>query len=414
MASRPRVVQFPIRPWIALLRSDQRGRIYPDLANVLIALTNEPVLIEAFAFDEMLNETTVRSPLPPARAGAEGEETPHRLTDDDVGRLQEWLQHHGMPRVGREIVGQAVEIRSRERRFHPVRDYLQKLEWDGKPRLATWLKVYLGAEGGDDYLATIGPMFLIAMVARIMDPGCKCDHMLVLEGEQGVMKSLACETLAGAAYFSDDIGDLASKDAKQHVIGKWLIEESELARFTRATTETLKSFLSRTTEKFRPPYGKSQIDVKRQCVIVGTTNRRDYNKDDTGARRIWPVSVAGRIAIEALKRDRDQLFAQAVERYRMGENWWPDPEIERLLIAPEQAERRAIDAWEEPVFNYLAANVHLRLSVLEVAVGALNIERSKFGTADQNRVKAAMSLAGWRKDPKRTERGYLWVYVPKM
>jgi predicted P-loop ATPase len=409
----PRVVQFPARPWIAQLRSD-RGRIYPDLANVLIALRNEPQLIEAFAFDEMLNEVMVRKPIPQAPGGKEGEAPPKRLTDDDVTQLQEWLQHMGLPRIGRETVGQAIDRRARELRFHPIRDYLSRIVWDGEPRLDTWLKLYMGAEGGDAYLAAIGRMFLISTVARVMKPGCKCDYMLVLEGEQGIQKSVACEVLAGADYFSDDIGDLASKDAKQHVVGKWLIEESELARFTRATTETLKSFVSRTTEKFRPPYGKVQITVKRQCVIVGTTNRRDYSKDETGARRLWPVALTGRIDVHALRQNRDQLFAEALDRFHHGENWWPDPAFEAETIRPEQAERRTIDAWEEPVFNYLAAHAIERLSVLEVATGALHMERSKFGTADQNRVKSCMSLAGWRKLPTRTDRGYLWAYVPKM
>jgi predicted P-loop ATPase len=412
MARGPRVVPFPSRPWVTLLRTDDRGRIYPDLANVLIALRNEPSLAAALAFNEMLNETEIQKPLPQAPGSSQGKPPPKSLTDDDVGRLQEWLQHHGMPRIGRDIVGQAVEIRAHERSFHPIKDYLNSLAWDGAPRLNGWLSTYLGVEGQTDYLSAIGPMFIISMVARIFDPGCKCDHMLVLEGEQGMMKSLACSILAGAEYFSDDIGDISSKDAKQHVIGKWIIEESELARFTKATTETFKSFVTRTHEKFRPPYGKTQVEVARQCVFIATTNRRDYNKDETGARRLWPASVVRRIDIEALRRDRDQLFAEAVERYRHGEQWWPDPKFEKEIIRPEQAERRFVDAWEEPVFNWLVGHVAERVSVMDVAQGALNMDKANLGTADQNRIKTAMSLAGWRKCPERTKRGYVWEYAP--
>lgn len=407
----PRVVPFPVAPWNALLRRDGNGRAYPDLANVLIALRNAPELIEAFGFDEMRQETVIKKPLPQAPGASEGESPPKALTDDDVSRVQEWLQHLGMPKIGREIVGQAIEERARERRFHPIRDYLQKLEWDGVPRLNHWLKTYMGAEGSDNYLAAIGAMFIIAMVARIMHPGCKCDYMLVLEGEQGMRKSLACKALTGEDYFSDDIGDLSSKDAKQHVIGKWLVEESDLVNFTRASTETLKAFVSRTHEKFRPPYAKSQVNVPRQCVIVGTTNRGDYNKDETGARRLWPVRVVARIDVDGIQRDRDQIFAEGVERYRAGEDWWPDPEFEAEIIKPEQAERRAVDAWQEPIGQWLEGRRRQKVSVMEVATGALFMERSKLGTSDQNRIKACMSLEGWRKESQRANTGFLWSFV---
>lgn len=413
MSRGPRVVQLvqPLPPWNAALRRNGNGLVYPDLANVLIALRSEPQLRDAFAFDEMLQESMLQKQPPIAPNSTPGEEPPKKVTDDDVGRLQEWLQHVGLPKIGQQSVGQAVEIRARDRRFHPIRERLQTVEWDGTPRLATWLKVYMGASGPDEYLVAIGRMFLIAMVARIMDPGCKCDYMLVLEGEQGARKSQACRILAGDAYFSDDLGDISNKDAKQHLRGKWLVEESELANFSRATTETLKSFLSRTHEKYRPPYAKAQVDEPRQCVLVGTTNKSDWNKDDTGARRFWPVKIVGLIDIEALIRDRDQLLAEAVHGYRMGEQWWPDHDFEALVIKPEQEARRAVDAWEPPISQWLQGRQGEKVAVLDVAFGALFMERARCGTSDQNRIKACMSLAGWRKDPQRTERGFLWSHV---
>jgi predicted P-loop ATPase len=413
MARGPRVVQLvqPLPPWNAALRRDGRGKVYPDLANVLIALRCEPQLRDALAFDEMLQESMLQKQAPIAPNSTPGEDPPKKVTDDDVGRLQEWLQHVGLPKIGRETVGQAVEIRARDRRFHPIRERLQTVEWDEEPRAATWLKVYMGASGPEEYLTAIGRMFLVAMVARIMDPGCKCDYMLVLEGDQGARKSQACRVLAGDAYFSDDLGDIGNKDAKQHLRGKWLVEESELANFSRATTETLKSFLSRTHEKYRPPYAKAQVDEPRQCVLVGTTNKSDWNKDDTGARRFWPVKIVGLIDIKALERDRDQLLAEAVHAYRMGEQWWPDPDFEALVIKPEQEARRAVDAWEPAISQWLQGHVGEKVSVLEVAHGALFMDRAKCGTADQGRIKGCMSLAGWKKDPQRTNRGYLWEYV---
>jgi predicted P-loop ATPase len=408
-APHPQGNVFPI--WFGLLRRNlNTGVIYADLANVLIALRRDPDMCDALAFDEMLQDSILMKAIPLAPGSRPGERPPKRVSDDDVSRVQEWLQHNSMPRIGREIVGQAVEHRSRETRFHPIREALSALKWDGKSRLNTWLKDFMEAEGSDGYLAAIGSMFLISMVARVFRPGCKCDYMLVLEGEQGAQKSQACAVLAGD-YFSDDLGDISTKDAKQHVRGKWLVEESELANFNRATTESLKSFLTRTHEKYRPPYAKAQVEEPRQCVLVGTTNKSDWNKDDTGARRFWPVRV-GRIDIVGLKRVRDQIFAEAVSRYQKGEPWWPEPDFEAQVIKPEQETRRAVDPWEHPIFQWLVGHVSEKQTVMDVAQGALQMDKGRVGTADANRIKSAMSLAGWRKDPKRTERGFYWVYVP--
>src|SRR5262249_7993270 len=146
---------------------------------------------------------------------------PRQLTDDDVGRLQDWLQFMGLRGVGRETVGQAAHIVARDYRFHPVRAYLESLEWDGTGRLSDLLPKYFGADR-TSYVEAIGRMFLISMAARILRPGCKAEHMPILEGPQGILKSTACRILAGAEYFSDDLPDIHNKDSKQHLRGKWL------------------------------------------------------------------------------------------------------------------------------------------------------------------------------------------------
>jgi predicted P-loop ATPase len=388
----------PARPfWFEKIQRDEKARVIHNLANALIALRHDPAAVDLFAFNEMLQEAILMKPGPVAPDAKPAPPAPRPVTDDDVSRLQEWLQHAGLPRIARETVGQAVEQRAREVRFHPLREWLDSLEWDGTERLSSWLTAYLGADasmnGDGDYLAAIGRMFLIAMVARIYEPGCKADYMLVLEGEQGVEKSRACQALAGE-WFSDSLPDnISGKDARQHLRGKWLIEVAELAAFTRAENEALKAFVTRTHERYRPVWGKKDVIEPRQLLFIGTTNRAVYVRDETGARRFWPVKV-GRIDVAKLADDRAQLFAEAVDRYRHGEHWWPDIQFEKQHIAPRQETIMEGDPWEERIADYVDMLTRVRIS--EIATGALGFESmSRVGTADQRRIASILQALGW-------------------
>jgi predicted P-loop ATPase len=281
-------------------------------------------------------------------------EYPRPVTDQDITAIQEWLQLAGLPLVTKNTVWQAVELIAAENSFHPIKDWIEPLVWDQTERLDDWLSDCLGVEK-TEYVMAVGRMFLIAMVARIYQPGCQADYMLILEGDQGIKKSTACRILAGE-WFSDSMPEnVASKDAALHLRGKWLIEIAELHTFSRSETAALKAFITRREDIYRPPYGRMETYRPRQNLFVGTTNKKVYLQDPTGARRFWPV-ITTEIDLETLISQRDQLFAEALVRYRRGEAWWPDADFEAQHMVPEQEQRFEADAWEDPIAEYLDTN----------------------------------------------------------
>ena len=388
--------------WKAGWQRTNDKRPLNNLANALHALRHAPQVRDAFAYDEMMRADILTSAVP----GMADFEEARPVRDTDVTATQEWLQREGLTGVGQAMVHQAVEARARERAFHPVRDYLDGLRWDGSPRVDKWLSYYLGAEHSA-YTSTIGRLFLIGMVARIYRPGCKSDYMLVFENEQGTKKSQACAVLAGK-WFSDNLPDVrsAGKDVAQHLNGKWLIEVAEMSALDKADAAALKAFITRPVERYRPSYGRKEAIEPRQCLFIGTTNKSTYLRDETGGRRFWPVKT-GEVDIEALTHDRDQLFAEAVHLFRDGQQWWPNRGFEKALIAPEQEARYEPDAWEQAIAEHLEAAPDV-VTVLGVAEFALRLDTGQVGRAEQNRIIAALERLGWERG-KRTGNARPWV-----
>jgi predicted P-loop ATPase len=234
--------------WLAEAQLDHLQTPIPNLFNCMLSLRGDPELAEIVAYDQMLRAPVLRRPVPGATTIA-AEPTPRLLRDTDVTALQEYLQRGGIRRISKETAHQAVDLRATERPFHPVCDYLNALLWDGRGRIGSWLVNYLGVEESE-YVAAIGKMFLVMMVARVLEPGCKADYMLVLEGPQGAFKSTACAILGGS-WYSDALPDLRTggKDVAQHLNGKWLAEIAEMSALDRAEASALKAFLTRTEER---------------------------------------------------------------------------------------------------------------------------------------------------------------------
>lgn len=395
-------------PWWNRLVMGERGPL-SNYANAYIALSSDAATSDAIGYDEMLRMPMMMRQIGGLNPVAPAGDYPRPVKDADVREMQKWMQEAGLRSMGYDNVYGAVLTYASQRAYDPALEYLESLTWDEEPRIDIWLAKYLGV-ANSPYASMVGKLFLISMVARIFEPGCKADYMLVLEGPQGELKSQALRIL-GDPWFSDNLPDIAThaKDAAVHLRGKWLLEIPEMHAFNKAETTHLKSFVSRQEEFYRPPYGRAEVIDKRRCVFAGTTNKEAYLKDETGGRRFWPVKC-GTIRLELLEAERDQLFAEAMVAYLAGTHWWPERKFEMEFIKPHQTARYEGDLWEDLMREYLDGKSEVTLK--QIAVGCLGYEDNngngmergtplnRFGTADQNRVKRALSQLGWTKSER--------------
>ena len=408
--------------WFGRLRQDLAGTPERNEANVIIALSSDVAFAGVLAFDEFAQSIVVRRPLPWDDPDAT---IPRPWEDADDTRTAEWLQLRGL-NVAPIVVGRAVGAVARDLRIHPVRDWLDSLQWDGTSRIETWTSAYLGADP-TAFHHTIGALWLVSAVARIYRPGVKADYILILEGPQGARKSTAIKVLASEDWFTDELPELGSKDAAIHMQGVWIVEIAELDAIGRAEVSRIKAFLTRTTDRFRPPYGRYSVEVPRQCVFAGTVNPDTYLRDETGNRRFWPLRC-GTIDIAALARDRDQLWAEAVHRFHAGAIWWIDNPALLAEARDAQEQRYQADAWDDLIEHWLTHETRTvsdgypdygnsrtestprPRALTDVSVGdileeAIGLEPARWTRGDQMRVSAYLKANGWERYRRRDEGG---------
>lgn len=362
-----------------------------------------------FAYDEF-NQANVYTFAPPW--GTEGD-VGRELNDLDDIRIKTWLSKEWGIEASTQAVADITYQLGKENHFHPVQRYLKSLKWDGKERLDKMLSTYCGAVGDTRYLSDVGRKFMAACVARVMHPGIKFDHVLILEGVQGIGKSSFVAALAGQ-WYSDSLGDITNKDVVDTMRGKWIIELGELSSMNRAETNDLKAFITRQNDVARKAYGRRAQTYPRQCVFVGTTNDEEYLKDATGGRRFWPVRTP-RFNFKAITRDRDQLWAEALIAFQMGEALYLDDEHVRDIASGEQKDRFVVDEIQTQVKSIVEAedfpdefdfnDVWARMSIFE---GKLQ-KSCDFNT--QLRIKKALRVLGYPKMRKRVggERAFVWL-----
>jgi predicted P-loop ATPase len=367
-------------------RKNEQGKVLANEFNVRTALANAPEWEGVFEFNELTQR--VRAVQPPPIGGP----VPRDWTDADDINTTIWMQANGIQVRGKETVGSCVQGQALQNSVNPLRDYLEALEWDGEPRVDGWLNEYFGVEPSS-YSASVGRWWLISAVARVLRPGfVQADHMLVLEGDQGIGKSSALRALAGDDYFTDAAIDLHNKDASMQALSYWIIEWGELGALRKADIEAVKAFITKRSESFRPPYGKRVEDVRRYCVFAGTTNRGDYLKDETGNRRFWPVRCT-RADAARIAADRDQIWAQAVMLFKEGAKWWPDNPKLIEAIEAEQAERMEADPWQAEVERFVEAKDRVTAEAVLVHLG---FEVSRMGRVERNRVGRCLRECGFK------------------
>lgn len=393
--------------WMRGLIKKPRGGFEDCKENVAIALEQHPDLVGLVGYNEF-SARIEKLRTPPWRS--DGVE----WTEEDDLELSMWMGINAdlLFKNTATIVG-GVRLVAHRNKFHPVREWLESLEWDGQERLDSWLQDCLGVRD-TEYAQLVGTLWMRQAVNRILNPGCKGDYVLILEGTQGLMKSSSLRALGGE-WFSDAPLDLNSKDAFMSINGTWIYEIAELDAFNRTEATRIKAFLTQSHDRYRPPYGTRMVTQLRQTVFAATTNNFEYHKDPTGNRRFWSV-LCTKIDIDLIKEMRAQLFAQAVYEVKQGEPVYPTREQETRLIVPEQQMREIVDPWHEKIALWLDDPVQAakdRFTSAEILTGAIGMEIAKIDgqRSATTRIGSIMMRLGWKK--KRETTGHRLYYYER-
>ena len=312
--------------WKEKLKVTEKGALAQTIDNVVVILRHDPNLKDCLAYNEMDHNIVTLKSLPWREVRGESQ-----WVDTDDASLRYYMERvYGL--TGKDRIFDAVNVVAQERSFNPVRDYLQSCKWDGVKRVDTLLIDYLGAED-TPYTRAVTRKTLAAAVARIFRPGCKFDYMLTLRGRQGLGKSALIAKLGGS-WFSDTFTTMHGKDAYEQVQGVWIMEVGELAGMRKAEAETIKLYISKQVDRFRPAYGRRMQEFPRQCVFIGTTNETQFLRDTTGNRRFWVVDTPNKpshnmwdeLTPEKIK----QIWAEAVEIYNAGEKLYLPASLENI------------------------------------------------------------------------------------
>jgi hypothetical protein len=326
-------------------------------------------------------------------------------TDANDRALMSRLQtQEGFTHIPLHLVQQGAMLYAESRQRNDVQNFLRSLKWDGQNRIHEFFRTAFGAPESD-YTRAVSQNFWRSLVARPLNPGCKVDNMVVLEGSQGRLKSSACQAIASTEYFAELDQSPTSKDFFLCMKGKLLVEIGEMHAFSRAEVSAVKMAISRPIDCYRKPYDRHAEDHPRQGIFIGTTNQDDWARDPTGGRRFWPIRCT-KIDLGYIRELRGQLFAEAIVQVRDGATWWEVPEEEALA---EQDARFQVDPWEELLAPYLEkqpADHQLKATEL---LAYLQVKSDQQTKAQIMRVTDILKRLGWHRPTSRSGRVHrLW------
>lgn len=309
--------------WKAELEYTKSGRLLCNIANIILILENDPALAGHIVHDLFTGMDSAKDGLP-------WNKNANQWTDTDDANLRVWLEKH-YDITGKEKIADALTAVLTRHSYHPIRDYLSGLTWDGVPRLDRIIIDYMGAEDSELNRAMSRKHF-VAAVARVFNPGCKYDYCLIMSGAEGIGKSTLLRVMGGK-WFNDSITTLEGKEGMEQLRRAWVVELGELSSIKRSDVEQVKAHLSKQVDIYRAAYARRVLEHPRQCVFCGTTNEALFLKGDTGNRRFWVIPVVAELRkyrdwSEAIRRDRDQLWAEAVHYYKQGEPLYLSEELE--------------------------------------------------------------------------------------
>lgn len=433
--------------WLTQLTTTKGGEYEETINNMLIILKNDPNLKGIGARNLFSDRNEVHRKLPWNRNG-------DYWTDIDDAGLRNYMEKiYNLQ--GRQKLTDALALVFEERAYHPVKVYLDKLKWDGKPRLETLFVEYLGAED-NPYIRAITRKTLVAAVSRIYHPGCKFDYMLTIIGKQGIGKSLIVKKL-GMQWFSDTVTDIKGKEAYEALDGVWIMEMGELAALKKAEREAIKGYISKQEDTYRKAFARNVTVNKRQCIFVGTTNDTEFLNDSTGGRRFWIVETDASKRTKTVwddlsQQEVDQIWAEALYYYHDGENiMYMDKNISEHATMV-QAQHSQHNTYIGVVLEFLKAELPVdwdnksllerrqwinanddfrenedplliertKVSAIEVWCEALGKDIAQLTNATARQINEAIeSLEGWKRDkyPRRygtygTQRGFYKIGGP--
>jgi len=382
---------------------DKTKKKTSKLEKIITLLQNHADLKDSFRYNEFTGKEEVNRDMlvfsPHSRPG-------DTVSDQDITLLRAFLAKKLSWDSSEGTIACAVTDVATRHSYHPIKQYLKALKWDGVERLDHWLFNYCYVEE-TPFTMAVARKILVAMVKRIFEPGCQFDHMPILEGEQGIYKSSLLRAL-GEPWYGTIVLTTDRKSMVENMVGKWLLEVEELVGFRKGDQDHIKSNVSCPMDTVRLSYGRKSHDYKRQSVFVATYNPGEYNKylSDNQNRRFWPITIPPgvKIKLEEFKEVRDLLLAEAQHLYLKGEKLFLDDEASAFYSQLEQREREVPHPLEDKIVSWLEdksiKNVNFGVTTTEIAIDCCEIPKGQLNSGHHRDIAKVLKKDGWAKKPK--------------